>query len=325
MSAPAHRLSRELLEGLNGRMKQALEQIGNDGAEGYSEEGCSWCWSCGPESGYAEVRKLGRDHLGACPIGKALAEIRKREPHPLDPEREAHVPGFHRRAASLLAAQETSVANALKRAWDDGRRFERREANARRGEENDRVRKLVAALDAATDLVSVAPDADDYGPEYAKAHDAYVTALGPVTRFYVTLQRELAASTLTAKPEPVEAPPAVLVAVASAVAETVSTPEQAIALFGEGSVLGEGLAEALSPGGRLAESAPPAVVRVPVCANCNDTHRVPAPDGQGGPFGDGMWMCTSCPTPCRVCAASEGRGAFCARTPCSCGCHRGRT
>lgn len=53
----------------------------------------------------------------------------------------------------------------------------------------------------------------------------------------------------------------------------------------------------------------------PVCEVCNDTHvmhhhglerRVP---------------CTRCPRPCRKCAADEGRGAYCATTPCSCGCH----
>lgn len=57
----------------------------------------------------------------------------------------------------------------------------------------------------------------------------------------------------------------------------------------------------------------------PVCARCNDTHRVPAPNA--GPFGDGTWMCTSCPVPCRSCANDCGRGAFCAVTPCPCACH----
>src|SRR6185436_2872546 len=32
-------------------------------------------------------------------------------------------------------------------------------------------------------------------------------------------------------------------------------------------------------------------------------------------------MCTFCPMPCRECAIDEGRGAFCAATPCGCACH----
>ena len=51
-----------------------------------------------------------------------------------------------------------------------------------------------------------------------------------------------------------------------------------------------------------------------VCKTCQDTHQ--------------MWMsdlerkvpCTACPTPCQVCRF-EGKGAYCATTPCSCSCH----
>lgn len=54
-----------------------------------------------------------------------------------------------------------------------------------------------------------------------------------------------------------------------------------------------------------------------VCSTCNDTHSMP--------LGDGTAMCTRCPTPCRRCASSDGRCAYCATTPCSCKCHPRRT
>lgn len=54
----------------------------------------------------------------------------------------------------------------------------------------------------------------------------------------------------------------------------------------------------------------------PVCDVCNDTHQM---------YHHGLEdqvPCTRCPTPCRECAAHEGRGAYCAETPCSCACHK---
>ena len=53
----------------------------------------------------------------------------------------------------------------------------------------------------------------------------------------------------------------------------------------------------------------------PVCATCDDTHRMWAQRAES------MMSCTRCPLPCRACAINEGRGAFCAITPCSCECH----
>ncbi len=51
---------------------------------------------------------------------------------------------------------------------------------------------------------------------------------------------------------------------------------------------------------------PPAA---PVCATCNDTHRM-AND----------WPCTRCPTPCKACQHYRG-GGYCQKTPCYCTCH----
>lgn len=52
----------------------------------------------------------------------------------------------------------------------------------------------------------------------------------------------------------------------------------------------------------------------PVCTHCDDTHLFPVSG----------FMCTYCPVPCRSCATSGGRGAFCATTPCPCACHGAR-
>ena len=51
----------------------------------------------------------------------------------------------------------------------------------------------------------------------------------------------------------------------------------------------------------------------PVCSLCNDTHRMELCDREV--------PCTHCPTPCMICASDVGRGAYCATTPCTCGCH----
>ena len=57
--------------------------------------------------------------------------------------------------------------------------------------------------------------------------------------------------------------------------------------------------------------------RKPVCATCNDTHLMTqAREGDN----DRTVMCTACPTPCQKCR-KDGRGAYCARTPCRCACH----
>lgn len=51
-----------------------------------------------------------------------------------------------------------------------------------------------------------------------------------------------------------------------------------------------------------------------VCKRCNDSHKM---------WHDGLEsivMCTSCPVPCQKCRF-EGKGAFCAQTPCKCSCH----
>jgi hypothetical protein len=53
-----------------------------------------------------------------------------------------------------------------------------------------------------------------------------------------------------------------------------------------------------------------------VCSTCLDTHRMP--------LGDGIVPCTRCPSPCRDCASHNGTGAYCATTPCACGCHARR-
>lgn len=53
---------------------------------------------------------------------------------------------------------------------------------------------------------------------------------------------------------------------------------------------------------------------IPVCAVCNDTHRMS--------FGEnGEVMCTFCPIPCQSCRAF-GNGPYCQCTPCPCSCHR---
>lgn len=57
-----------------------------------------------------------------------------------------------------------------------------------------------------------------------------------------------------------------------------------------------------------------------ICKTCKDTHRVPAPEGKTGPFGDETWMCTDCPIPCQECRAGRN-GPYCERTPCKCDCH----
>lgn len=51
-----------------------------------------------------------------------------------------------------------------------------------------------------------------------------------------------------------------------------------------------------------------------ICSSCCDTHQVH--------FDDKSQMCTRCPTPCLKCATSNGRGAYCKKTPCSCSCHK---
>lgn len=62
-----------------------------------------------------------------------------------------------------------------------------------------------------------------------------------------------------------------------------------------------------------------AIVDVPVCDTCKDTHRMTI-------GGQGPYLCTACPVPCRGCARDDGRGAFCEKTPCGCPCHkRGET
>lgn len=48
----------------------------------------------------------------------------------------------------------------------------------------------------------------------------------------------------------------------------------------------------------------------PVCETCGDTHRMT--------LGDRVVPCTRCPTPYQACRAD----AYCAETPCLCGCHR---
>lgn len=53
----------------------------------------------------------------------------------------------------------------------------------------------------------------------------------------------------------------------------------------------------------------------PICATCNDTHRMPLGE-------DRVAMCTDCPTPCVQCG--DG-GPFCLKTPCDCGCHKARS
>jgi len=53
-----------------------------------------------------------------------------------------------------------------------------------------------------------------------------------------------------------------------------------------------------------------------VCATCLDTHTMTLRDRQV--------PCTFCPTPCEACRAG-GNGAYCAKTPCACDCHVGRT
>jgi hypothetical protein len=55
-----------------------------------------------------------------------------------------------------------------------------------------------------------------------------------------------------------------------------------------------------------------------ICAACNDTHRRHLE-------GRGDVMCTRCPTPCRNCARDDGRGVYCAETPCACACHNHKT
>lgn len=54
-------------------------------------------------------------------------------------------------------------------------------------------------------------------------------------------------------------------------------------------------------------------VSTPVCSTCNDTHSVP--------YNGTYVMCTRCPTPCGDCRRG-GSGPYCAKTPCSCECHR---
>lgn len=52
------------------------------------------------------------------------------------------------------------------------------------------------------------------------------------------------------------------------------------------------------------------------CTHCDDRHR--------------MWHsrlerdvpCTHCPRPCPDCADRDGRGAYCAKAPCACACHK---
>lgn len=50
-----------------------------------------------------------------------------------------------------------------------------------------------------------------------------------------------------------------------------------------------------------------------VCSHCNDTHRMP--------LRDSYVPCTWCPTPCKHCATSGGRGAYCKIARCDCDCH----
>lgn len=56
----------------------------------------------------------------------------------------------------------------------------------------------------------------------------------------------------------------------------------------------------------------------PVCDSCHDTHEVHN-NGRGVTV-----MCTRCPVPCRTCATDNGRGAYCASTPCACSCHKNK-
>lgn len=51
-----------------------------------------------------------------------------------------------------------------------------------------------------------------------------------------------------------------------------------------------------------------------VCNKCNDTHRVWNSEREYE-----VW-CQYCPVPCDSCR-TDGRGAYCQNTPCSCACH----
>lgn len=48
------------------------------------------------------------------------------------------------------------------------------------------------------------------------------------------------------------------------------------------------------------------------CETCNDTHSMS--------LRGSLVPCTRCPTPCQECRIN-GRGAYCAKTPCACACH----
>lgn len=48
------------------------------------------------------------------------------------------------------------------------------------------------------------------------------------------------------------------------------------------------------------------------CETCNDTHSMS--------LRGSLVPCTRCPTPCQECRIN-GRGAYCATTPCACACH----
>lgn len=50
---------------------------------------------------------------------------------------------------------------------------------------------------------------------------------------------------------------------------------------------------------------------MPVCATCDDTHRMS--------YGDVEVWCTRCPIPCQTCRQKDG--AYCQRAPCPCTCH----
>lgn len=80
----------------------------------------------------------------------------------------------------------------------------------------------------------------------------------------------------------------------------------------EHATLGQDCREGFAPQ-RLDPAPRPADLEVkPVCSTCSDTHKMSLEEREV--------MCTSCPTPCQKCR-SNGTGAYCSSTPCSCTCH----
>lgn len=56
----------------------------------------------------------------------------------------------------------------------------------------------------------------------------------------------------------------------------------------------------------------------PVCATCNDTHRIEHPEQRGMKY-----LCMDCPLPCHKCVGEEALGrSYCATAPCPCLCHQ---